>query len=57
MKMKLLLATLAVTVTPSLALAMGCGFGHEKADTVAMSCAEGSVYSADTQNCVPITTG
>jgi hypothetical protein len=30
MKMKLLFATLAVTVTPSLALAMGCGFGHEK---------------------------
>ena len=57
MKMKLLFATLAVTVTPSLALAMGCGFGHEKNDTVAISCAEGSVYSAEAQSCVPLTTG
>jgi len=57
MKMKLLFATLAVTVTPSLALAMGCGFGREKTDTAAISCAEGSVYSAAAQSCVPLTTG
>ena len=57
MKTKVLLAALAVTVTPSLALAMGCGFGHEKSDDVAMSCAQGSIYSADLKTCVPLTTG
>lgn len=58
MKTKLLLATLALAVTPSLAMAMGgCGFGHAKTDEVAMSCAEGSTYSTDLQRCVPITTG
>ena len=55
MKTKILLATLALTVTPSLALAMGCGFGHTKSETASISCAEGSVYSSETQRCVPTT--
>ena len=58
MKTKVLLAALALTVTPSLALAMeGCGFGHVKTDDVAMTCAQGSIYSADLKTCVPLTTG
>ncbi len=55
MKTKLLLATLALAVTPSLAMAMGCGYGHVKGEDIAMSCAEGSVYDTDAQRCVPTT--
>ncbi|MBT8413763.1 MAG: hypothetical protein KJO30_05475 [Boseongicola sp.] len=55
MKTKILLATLALAVTPSLALAMGCGFGHAKTETASISCAEGSVYNAEAQRCVPTT--
>ena len=56
MKYKTLLATLALTVAPSLALAMGCGYGHTKAEQVVMSCAEGTVYDTEAQKCVPLTT-
>ncbi len=55
MKTKLLLATLALTAAPSFAMAMGCSYGHAKTEDVAMSCAEGSVYSADEKRCVPTT--
>ena len=55
MKTKMLLAALALTVSPSIALAMGCGYGHAKTDDVAMSCAAGSVYNSETQRCVPTT--
>lgn len=56
MKTKMLLATLALIVTPTLALAGGgCGFGHAKTEQVVMSCAEGSIYDAEEQRCVPTT--
>ena len=53
MKIKVLLAALALTAAPSFAMAMGgCGFGHAKAEDVAMSCAEGTVYDSEAQRCV-----
>lgn len=55
MKTKLFLATLAVALSPTLAMAMGCGFGHTKTEDVAMTCAEGSVFDTDQQRCVPMT--
>ena len=55
MKTKLLLATLALAVAPTFAAAMGCSYGHTKTEEVAMSCAEGSTYSADEGRCVPTT--
>lgn len=55
MKTKTLLATLALTLAPTFALAEGCGFGHAKSDTASMSCVNGSVYDADAQRCVPTT--
>ncbi|MGI9388802.1 MAG: carbohydrate-binding module family 14 protein [Boseongicola sp.] len=55
MKTKTLLATLALIVAPSIALATGCGLGHTKAEQVVMSCAEGSVFDSETQRCVPTT--
>lgn len=51
--MKTLLSALALIALPSLALAMGCsGYEHT---TAQMSCADGMVYDAETQNCVPTT--
>lgn len=50
--MKTLLTALALTVLPGLALAEGCGFGHT---TASMSCAEGSVFDAESGACVPTT--
>ena len=55
MKTKLLLATLALAVSPSLALAMGCNYGHTKTEDVVMSCAPGSVFDSETERCVPTT--
>ena len=55
MKTKMLLATLALIVTPSIALAMGCGIGHTKTEQVVMSCAEGSIYDTEAQRCIPTT--
>ncbi|QMU57442.1 MAG: hypothetical protein GKR98_04025 [Boseongicola sp.] len=55
MKTKLLLATLALAMSPTLAMAMGCGFGHAKDEQIVMSCAVGSVYDAEAHRCVPTT--
>lgn len=54
MKMKLLLATLALAASPTLALA-ACFDGHAKAEDTVMSCAAGSTYDTETQRCVPTT--
>jgi hypothetical protein len=49
MKLKALLAALALTITPALAMAE-CSWKHEQ---VTMSCAEGTQWNAETQTCVP----
>ncbi len=49
MKLKTLLAALALTVAPALAMAE-CSWQHEQ---VTMSCAEGTQWNETTQNCVP----
>lgn len=54
MKTKMLLATLALAMSPTFAMAM-CGDGHAKNDTAAMSCAEGTTYDSETHRCVPMT--
>lgn len=46
MKFKIALCAAALALAPALAFASGCS--HEKQ---AMSCAEGSVYDADTGTC------
>ncbi|QUJ78102.1 adenylosuccinate lyase [Sulfitobacter albidus] len=53
MKLKIALATTALMLAPSLALAMGCSGSHS---TQAMSCAAGTVYDADSNSCVATTT-
>ncbi len=53
MKVTALLATLALTLTPSLALAM-CG-GHETKTT--QTCAEGHMLDAKTGTCVKAVVG
>ena len=51
-KTKTLLAALALTVAPTLAMAMGCsGYGHE---TPAQSCIAGTAWDADKGACVPV---
>lgn len=52
MKMKTLLAALAITVAPTLAFAE-CSWGKAH-ETTAMSCAEGATWDAATQTCVPV---
>ncbi|MGI1663561.1 carbohydrate-binding module family 14 protein [Palleronia sp. KMU-117] len=53
MKIKLLLAALAISAAPSLAIAQcSAGKAHE---TTAMSCVEGLTWDAATQACVPVT--
>ena len=54
MKLKLVIATLALSVAPSLAMA-ACFGDHNKEDVV-MSCAQGTVYDAETKSCVPMST-
>ena len=55
MKTKLFLATLALAASPTLAMAMGCSYGHTKTEDVVMSCAPGSVFDTETQLCVATT--
>ncbi|MCF6443392.1 carbohydrate-binding module family 14 protein [Nereida sp. MMG025] len=52
MKMKTILAALALAVVPTFGFAMGCSDGH----TAQMSCAEGTSWDADQGACVPSTT-
>lgn len=52
MKTKTLLATLALALAPSIGFAACSGYGHS--ETASISCAEGSVYDADTKACVPV---
>lgn len=52
MKTKMLLATLVLAAAPTMTLAQ-C-FGHEK-EQVTMSCAEGTVYDAESQSCISTT--
>lgn len=51
--MKTVLAALALTLAPTLSLAMGCSYG--KHDQQVMSCAAGTVYDANTNSCVATT--
>ena len=54
MRVRLLIATLAVAATPGLALAMCSGYGHEK---VTMSCPDGQAFDAETSTCKALPTG
>lgn len=53
MKIKALLATLVIIAAPTLAAAE-CSWG--KNETTAMSCAEGTSWDPQAQNCVPTAT-
>lgn len=54
MKTKILAATLALTLAPSVALAMGCNYEkHQQA----ASCQAGSTWDADKGVCVATPTG
>jgi hypothetical protein len=52
MKIKMLLAALAMTAAPTLAIAE-CSWGKAH-ETTAMSCVEGMTWDAATQACVPV---
>lgn len=54
MKSKIIAATLALTLAPSVALAMGCSYGEHKQ---AASCQAGSTWDADKGLCVASPTG
>lgn len=43
-------AAVVMGLAPGIALAEGCGFGHQ---TQAMSCPQGQTYDPATQACVP----
>jgi hypothetical protein len=49
--MRLFFATRAVTALPGLAIAQGC-HGDRVKEVTAMSCVEGTVWSAELGNCV-----
>jgi hypothetical protein len=49
MTFKTLAAAVALTFIPALSFAGGCSF-----DQQAMSCAEGSVFDAESGTCVPV---
>ena len=52
--MKTLIVTLALTVSPGLALAQ-CFGDHAAKDETAMTCAPGTVFDETAKNCVPTT--
>lgn len=53
MKTKTVLVALALTLAPTLSVAMGCNYG--KQEQQAMSCAPGTTFNAETNTCVPTT--
>ncbi|MEM6373175.1 MAG: adenylosuccinate lyase [Pseudomonadota bacterium] len=53
MKTKTVLVALALTLAPTLSMAMGCNYGHSEQQ--AMSCAAGTTYDAGTKTCLPTT--
>lgn len=52
MKTKTLIAALALTLAPALAVAQGCSYSKQQQ---AMSCADGTTYDRDSNTCVPTT--
>ena len=56
MKTKTILCALALSLAPTLSLAMGCS-GATHQPVTAMSCAEGQVFDAETNACVDRLTG
>ena len=57
MKIKMTVAALLLTLTPGLAFAMGCSGGDHSSKQASMSCAEGTLFDADTNTCVPLILG
>lgn len=53
---KTMLCALALSLAPTLSLAMGCG-GMKAEPVTAMSCADGQVFDAETRTCVDQLTG
>ncbi|MEM9871179.1 MAG: chitin-binding domain-containing protein [Pseudomonadota bacterium] len=53
MKTKTLAVALALTLAPTLSLAMGCNYG--KSEHQAMSCAPGTIFDTATNTCVATT--
>ncbi|WP_299614095.1 hypothetical protein [uncultured Tateyamaria sp.] len=53
MKTKTVMVALALTLAPTLTLAMGCNYGTK--DKQAMSCAAGTTYDANSNSCVSTT--
>ncbi len=53
MTIKTLAAAVALTIIPAMGFAYECNYSKQK--QAAMSCAEGSVYDAASNACVPTT--
>ena len=53
MKLKIMVAAVMVCVGSVAIAGPGCGSGHSKQ---VASCAEGTVWDAQSQSCVPLTT-
>lgn len=53
MKIKVLLAALVLSMSPALAMAEGCFFGHATEEAT-MSCAQGTTWDAASASCVPV---
>ncbi|MEO9826482.1 MAG: chitin-binding domain-containing protein [Paracoccaceae bacterium] len=51
--MKTALTALLITIAPGLAFAQCFG---DHSEQVVMSCPQGQMYDADSENCVPLTT-
>jgi len=57
MKIKMTVAAIVLTLSPGLALAMGCNGASHATQQAAISCAEGTLLDVETNTCVPMTTG
>ncbi len=53
MTIKTLAAAVALTIIPAMGFAYECNYGKQK--QASMSCAEGSVYDAESGTCQPTT--
>lgn len=57
MPIKMTVAAFVLTLLPGFAVAMGCQGGEHSSQQAAISCADGTMWDAEAEACMPIVSG